>query len=136
MILVNPYPIFPKHLTLPARKHTPQSIEKRFADLLTAAEALPNSVLFYNGPHSCASASDHAHFQAAEKGSLPLEKEWAEVERRPLRKRDGVTLSYLNRTLNPALRLDAASIESATELFDEISPSTKIHPGNSEPRIT
>ena len=116
-ILVNPFPIFEKHLTLPTRKHTLQSTELRFADLLDVAEALPGYVVFYNGPYSGASAPDHAHFQAADKGHLPLEHEWEKVERRSLHCIEGATLSYMNRALNPALRIDATSKTSAVQLF-------------------
>ena len=64
-VLLNPFPIFEKHLTLPTTQHTPQSIEHRFADLLDAAEALPGYVVFYNGPYSGASAPDHAQIGRA-----------------------------------------------------------------------
>jgi lipoate-protein ligase B len=37
---------------------------------------MPRYILFYNGPQCGASAPDHIHFQAIEKGQLPLEKEW------------------------------------------------------------
>ena len=39
-ILVNPFPIFPRHLTIPELAHTPQRIASRFTDMLELAEAL------------------------------------------------------------------------------------------------
>ena len=39
-ILVNPFPIFPRHLTVPELAHTPQRIATRFTDMLELAEAL------------------------------------------------------------------------------------------------
>ena len=39
-ILVNPFPIFPRHLTVPDLAHTPQRIATRFTDMLELAEAL------------------------------------------------------------------------------------------------
>ena len=75
-ILVNPYPIFPRHLTIPLIEHTPQRIAPRFGDMLDLAQLLDDYVIFYNGPKCGASAPDHFHFQAGNKGFLPIEKNW------------------------------------------------------------
>ncbi|MCD7900939.1 MAG: DUF4922 domain-containing protein [Bacteroides sp.] len=75
-LLVNPYPIFPRHLTLPDQQHTPQCIESRMGDMLKLARLLDEYVIFYNGSQAGASAPDHLHFQAGNKGFLPIEKEW------------------------------------------------------------
>jgi len=72
-ILVNPYPIFPRHFTIPSNTHVPQRIAFRFGDMLDLAQALDDNVVFYNGPKSGASAPDHFHFQAGNKGFLPVE---------------------------------------------------------------
>lgn len=72
-IQVNPYPIFPDHLTISALEHTPQSIAgRRIDDMLNLARLLDDFVLFYNGPRCGASAPDHMHFQAGNKGFMPL----------------------------------------------------------------
>lgn len=73
-IQVNPYPIFPRHLTISAVVHTPQSIAdpRRVSDLLRLAHELPEYVVFYNGPKSGASAPHHMHFQAGAQGFMPL----------------------------------------------------------------
>jgi ATP adenylyltransferase/5',5'''-P-1,P-4-tetraphosphate phosphorylase II len=76
LILVNPFPIFPKHLTIPALTHTDQCIDTHLGDMLDLAKALSEFVLFYNGPKCGASAPDHLHFQAGNRGFLPLEKNW------------------------------------------------------------
>lgn len=75
-ILVNPFPIFPKHLTISSVEHIDQHIAGNFGDMLLLAKALPEFVLFYNGPQCGASAPDHLHFQAGNKGFLPLEFHW------------------------------------------------------------
>ncbi|GHT48958.1 DUF4922 domain-containing protein [Bacteroidia bacterium] len=72
-ILVNPYPIFPRHLTIPALVHTPQLIIDHFGAMLDLAQQMSDYVIFYNGPKCGASAPDHFHFQAGSKGFLPLE---------------------------------------------------------------
>jgi hypothetical protein len=74
-ILINPYPIFPRHLTIPALAHTPQRIAFRFDDMLDLAQQLDDYIVFYNGPKCGASAPDHFHFQAGNKGFLPIEND-------------------------------------------------------------
>ncbi len=71
-IQVNPYPIFPRHLTIANMRHVAQSIVGRVGDMLQLAADLPEFVLFYNGPKCGASAPDHMHFQAGNKGFLPF----------------------------------------------------------------
>ncbi|MGM9746043.1 MAG: DUF4922 domain-containing protein [Paludibacteraceae bacterium] len=71
-ILVNPFPIFPQHFTIPLIEHRPQNIDTHFADMLHLAELLPELIVFYNGPRCGASAPDHMHFQAGTKHFLPL----------------------------------------------------------------
>jgi hypothetical protein len=44
--------------------------------MLSLAEALPDYVIFYNGPQCGASAPDHFHFQAGNRGFLPIEDDF------------------------------------------------------------
>ncbi|WP_238480350.1 DUF4922 domain-containing protein [Mangrovibacterium lignilyticum] len=74
-ILVNPYPIFEQHLTIVGYEHVPQHFDGRLRDMLALAEALPEFTIFYNGPKCGASAPDHFHFQAGQKGAMPVELE-------------------------------------------------------------
>lgn len=71
-ILVNPFPIFPEHFTIPRKEHVPQEIKPYFTDMLDLAQAMSDYLLFYNGPKCGASAPDHMHFQAGTKNFLPL----------------------------------------------------------------
>lgn len=75
-ILLNPFPIFPYHFTIPARNHTHQVICadgcRRFGDMLLLAEAMEGMALFYNGARCGASAPDHFHFQAIPVGAVTL----------------------------------------------------------------
>lgn len=71
-IQVNPYPIFQRHLTIADLQHVPQRLAGRVDDMLQLASSLQDYVVFYNGPQCGASAPDHAHFQAAGKGEMPL----------------------------------------------------------------
>ena len=74
LILCNPFPIFPHHLTIPDCCHTDQLIAGRIQDMLELAALLSDFILFYNGPMCGASAPDHFHFQAGNKGFLPIQK--------------------------------------------------------------
>lgn len=80
-ILVNPYPIFRKHFTVPAAEHVPQIVSDRYADMLELAARFTDYVVFYNGPESGASAPDHFHFQMGEKGFLPFERSFGKIRR-------------------------------------------------------
>lgn len=71
-ILVNPYPIFRAHLTIPAKSHTPQRIVGRGTDLVSVANALRGYTVFYNGAKCGASAPDHLHYQGVPSDCLPL----------------------------------------------------------------
>ncbi|MBE0678281.1 MAG: DUF4922 domain-containing protein [Bacteroidales bacterium] len=77
ILLINPFPIFRRHLTIVSLSHTPQRISGNFPDMLDMAEALPGYVIFYNGPQCGASAPDHLHFQAGNRGFLPVEQDFS-----------------------------------------------------------
>ncbi len=79
-ILLNPFPILPGHLTIPTRRHQPQSIFAHFSTMRHLAWNLPDHIIFYNGPECGASCPDHCHLQAGERGILPIEKEWKHLE--------------------------------------------------------
>lgn len=76
LILVNPFPIFEEHFTIPTIKHQPQQIVSSFPDMLSLAKDLGQYYsVFYNGPNCGASAPDHLHFQACTNNIMPIEKE-------------------------------------------------------------
>ena len=74
-ILCNPFPIFREHFTIAKADHTPQVIEPEFGQFLELSRALPDLALFYNAPNCGASAPDHMHFQAGNRGFMPIEEE-------------------------------------------------------------
>ena len=71
-ILINPFPIFTRHLTIPRREHVDQQLVPYIYDMFDLARELPDFVVFYNGPKCGASAPDHMHFQAGNADFLPL----------------------------------------------------------------
>jgi len=76
LLLVNPFPIFEEHFTIPHINHIPQEIFSNFGELLAMAKELGEKyTVFYNGPKCGASAPDHLHFQATPKNLMPIERE-------------------------------------------------------------
>ncbi len=73
VILPNPFPVLPRHCTIPDRTHAPQLLAGRIGTMLELARAIgPDMLVFYNGPRCGASAPDHFHFQACDAASIPL----------------------------------------------------------------
>lgn len=98
LILVNPFPIFNKHLTIPDIEHTDQLVRERVGDMLLLAEELNDYVIFYNGPKCGASAPDHMHFQAGNKCFMPLERDFEAIKNDreiTIKSSEGVTVSTL-----------------------------------------
>ena len=79
-MLVNPFPIFPQHFTIPTRRHTPQTIFDHFNTMRNMAWNMPQHIVFYNGPVCGASAPDHMHLQAGARNILPIERNWKSYE--------------------------------------------------------
>ncbi|MBQ0049475.1 MAG: DUF4922 domain-containing protein [Bacteroidales bacterium] len=79
-LLVNPYPILPKHFTIPTRRHQRQAIFDHFGLMCRFAWDMPSHILFYNGPLCGASCPDHCHLQAGLRGIMPLERDWKSYE--------------------------------------------------------
>lgn len=76
LLLVNPYPVFRRHLTIPSSSHLPQRITGNFSAMLSLSKDLQDFIIIYNGPNCGASAPDHFHFQAIGRNQLPLETEY------------------------------------------------------------
>ena len=134
-ILVNPFPIFPRHLTIPEQAHVDQRIATRIEDMLDLAQALTDYVIFYNGPKCGASAPDHAHFQAGNKGFLPIEKDWRNQIADKVADYEQATLWYMNDAPRATLVIESASKENAVHLFDIIYRSLIVKPGEEEPMM-
>ena len=83
-ILVNPFPIFPDHLTIAAIDHAPQRIRNRISDMLSMACRMDGFTVFYNGPACGASAPDHAHFQAVPSACLPIWEKLPDRQSKPV----------------------------------------------------
>ncbi|MBR5541630.1 MAG: DUF4922 domain-containing protein [Bacteroides sp.] len=134
-ILVNPFPIFPRHLTIPEQAHVDQRIASRMEDMLDLAQALTDYVIFYNGPKCGASAPDHAHFQGGNKGFLPIEKDWRNQIAGKVAEYQKAILWYLNDAPRATLVIESTDKADAVRLFDIIYRSLEVKPGEEEPMM-
>lgn len=134
-ILINPFPIFPKHLTIPCNDHTDQRILSRIGDMMAIAKDLPGFTLFYNGPKCGASAPDHMHFQAGNRGFLGFETDYLAADKKEVISNTGATLSLLSGLANAAFLIEAVEIDAATELFVTLYNALEIPEGEEEPML-
>lgn len=134
-VLVNPFPIFPEHYTVPAVEHTPQRIAGRFPDMLRLAETFPGMVVFYNGPESGASAPDHFHFQMGCRGFLPVETHFDRL-RSVTVMRPGIADIAVTSAYIPGLPvITAPDGASATAAFLRVLRSLPVSPATGEPQL-
>ena len=135
-ILVNPYPIFPKHLTIPCCRHTPQSIVGRIDDMMRLAQVLDDYELFYNGPHCGASAPDHMHFQAGNKGFMPWLSDVASYGHEEIVMQTAdAKMSIVQGLARTAVIIRAEKVDGGKEMFDELLRCLPVMDGDSEPML-
>ncbi|OHE25010.1 MAG: hypothetical protein A3J94_09490 [Syntrophus sp. RIFOXYC2_FULL_54_9] len=121
LVICNPAPIYPGHLTIVYRRHLPQSILGNLGILLRlAADFGPRMVVSYNGPRCGASAPDHLHFQAAPAGLLPVEAEVMEPRNRVgVKRRRGVSLWRTGGLGRGILVIEGKSAAGVSSAFGE-----------------
>ena len=136
-ILVNPFPIFPKHLTIPSEMHVDQRIKNNFENMLDLAQAIPDYVIFYNGPQCGASAPDHFHFQAGNKSFLPIEKDFEERKFVSLiSHRGGVETWHWRGYMRGIVTLKGARRDGLVEIFNcFFEKLSAIQPDKPEPML-
>jgi ATP adenylyltransferase/5',5'''-P-1,P-4-tetraphosphate phosphorylase II len=120
-VLVNPFPIFPEHFTIPNVLHTDQRISGNFGIMLDLAARLNKFVIFYNGPQCGASAPDHLHFQAGTKGFLPIENDYlCEICCREVRRIDSVIVSHWPEYQRGIITLASKNRAHLIDCFEQI----------------
>ena len=137
MVLINPFPIFPEHLTIPKISHTDQLIDGNVGDMLELAKALDRFTIFYNGPKCGASAPDHFHFQAGIKGFLPIEGHYREKSLcYHIKERHGVALWGWKDYLRGVVTLEGTQKGDVVACFDHIYSQLKaLQPQEVEPML-
>ncbi|MDO4735467.1 MAG: DUF4922 domain-containing protein [Bacteroidia bacterium] len=137
-VLINPFPIFPKHLTVPDINHVNQTIEgewERFEDMLSLSESLDEFLFFYNGPKCGASAPDHMHFQGGNKGFLPLEYNYNALEKKLLSSCDGAQVYAVENYMRGILTIEATDKQAAVAQFRKIYNCLEVKEGEWEPML-
>jgi len=136
-LLVNPFPIFKKHLTIPSYRHVDQRILSNFPLMLKLAEALPDYVIFYNGPQCGASAPDHFHFQAGNRGFLPIETDFLNGKFAKLSSvKSGVEILNWSGYLRGIITLKSPDADNLRSIFNQIFEKlSEIQSDRPEPMI-
>ena len=137
-VLINPFPIFPKHLTVPDVNHVNQTIEgewERFEDMLSLAETLDDFLFFYNGPKCGASAPDHMHFQGGNKGFLPVEYNYNALEKTLLVNKEGVKVYSVENYMRGIMAIEATDKVAAVAQFRKLYSCLEVKEGEWEPML-
>ncbi|MDD4991109.1 MAG: DUF4922 domain-containing protein [Paludibacter sp.] len=131
-ILVNPFPIFPEHFTIPRKEHVEQQILPYFDDMLTLARAMDDYLVFYNGPKCGASAPDHMHFQAGTKDFLPLINDYKLLKSTHadlLVTSERTQLYQMKNYLRTVYCIESTTIEDARDSFEKLYSYFEIEDG-------
>lgn len=139
ILLVNPFPIFKTHFTIPSVQHIPQRFISSLKAMLTISQQMEEYLLFYNGPECGASAPDHLHFQAGETGFLPVESEFNTLKAIPgslLHQSDQLKIwafdNYLRKMISFETGALDQTIEAITTVYERFS---QMQPQKAEPMI-
>lgn len=134
-ILINPFPIFPRHLTIPDNSHTDQLISGRIADMMRLAAELEDYTVFYNGPRCGASAPDHMHFQAGNSDFLTLAPALEDAEHKVIATDGDATLALVDSLPLKVFVIDADDPEAGQRLFDRLYAAIPVPEGEKEPMM-
>ena len=139
LLLINPFPIFPEHYTIPATSHKDQRIKDGFTDLLYITKLLSKYyAALYNGPQCGASAPDHMHFQAGNKAILPLYKEYEVIKNNYgeiLARNNDDKIIGVDDGLRKMVCLESKNKDSLIELFNSFYDIYKVCSNAPEPMM-
>lgn len=134
-ILINPFPIFPRHLTIPDDGHVDQLIEGRIADMMSLAQQLDEYTVFYNGPRCGASAPDHMHFQAGNSDFLTLGEALEAAELKTVATDGDSVLALVDTLPLNVFVIDADTPEAGQRLFSRLYAAIPVPEGEREPMM-
>lgn len=135
VVLINPFPIFPRHLTIPDRGHVDQLIKGRVADMMRLTAELEGYTVFYNGPKCGASAPDHMHFQAGNSDFLTLAEAIDGAQLDTIEESDKGTLSVVNGLPLNMFVICTTDYEYGQALFDHLYAALPQNEGKTEPMM-
>lgn len=141
VILVNPFPIFREHFTIPHKEHIPQLISGAVADMADISREMGERyTLFYNGPKCGASAPDHLHFQAGERGFMLMDAQWPELVERHgawIRESSATRVASVDDGLRRFVVIDSEDRSDLLANFSKLYTrfellNSQVHPGADE----
>lgn len=135
VVLINPFPIFPRHLTIPDRGHVDQLIKGRVADMMRLTAELEGYTVFYNGPKCGASAPDHMHFQAGNSDFLTLAEAIDGAQLEAIEVSDKGSLSVVNGLPLNMFVISTYDYEYGQALFDSLYAALPQNEGETEPMM-
>ncbi|MDP2039014.1 MAG: DUF4922 domain-containing protein [Ignavibacteria bacterium] len=139
ILLVNPFPIFDKHFTIPKLSHTPQLIKLEITSMLTLSSLLGNGYsVFYNGPKCGASAPDHMHFQAGNSGFMMIDHDYAELSKsnsKIIFEDSELKSSFITGCLRNFIAIESNSISRITSEFERIYSLLQNASSDEEPML-
>ena len=103
--------------------------------MLTLSDKLQDFVLFYNGPKCGASAPDHMHFQAGNKGFLPIETNIDGFKKETFYKSSNTTLSIIKEFVCGSFFIQSSSFEESAFFFNKFFNQLDIKDGEKEPMV-
>ncbi len=134
-VLINPFPIFPRHLTIPSAEHRDQLIGGNVELMCALARELQEYTLFYNGPKCGASAPDHFHFQAGNKGFLPLELWFGKVKRELVSQNGNSTIWRVLEGVYGTIQVESDSPDYIKSVIDGLISLSDLSDGDTEPML-
>lgn len=139
LILVNPYPIFKTHLTIPSNTHIAQRFMGNTQSMLELSAAMEGFTVLYNGPESGASAPDHLHFQAGESVFLPVTQEFEALKSNSgqlLYSDDKTQVWTFENYLRKMISIQTSSINEGLRVLDIFYDNfSKLQPEKIEPMM-
>jgi ATP adenylyltransferase/5',5'''-P-1,P-4-tetraphosphate phosphorylase II len=135
IVLINPFPIFPRHLTIPDQSHVDQLFLDRVEDMFYLARELDEYTVFYNGPKCGASAPDHMHFQAGNSDFLTIAESLEGAELKTLLQEEEAILSVVDTLPLKMFVLDATDYKGAAQMFRRLYEALPIPEGEKEPMM-
>lgn len=136
-VLINPFPIFPRHFTIPDKSHTDQLITGRIADMMELARQMEDYTVFYNGPRCGASAPDHMHFQAGNSDFLTLAPAIEDAKLKTVATDGCATLALVDTLPLKVFVIDSPEndFDAAERLFRKLYAVLPVPDGEKEPMM-
>lgn len=135
IILINPFPIFPRHLTIPDQRHVDQLVYDRVEEMMDLAAQLDEYTVFYNGPKCGASAPDHMHFQAGNSDFLTIGEALEGAEHKKIAQDGDATLALVDTLPLNVFVIDAKDHAAGARLFKRLYNAIDIPEGEKEPMM-